>query len=50
MNIYLSVEHDLENEDQFSFEFWYLDLKPNEEDAKNSVTGFNVVAEEVTGK
>ena len=50
MNIYLSIEHDLVSESQFAFEFWYLDLRPNEEDAKNSVSGFNVVAEEVTGK
>ena len=50
MNIYLSVEHDLVNSGQFSFEFWYLDLKPNLEDAKNSVTGYILAAEEVTGK
>ena len=38
------------SETQFSFEFWYLDLNPNVEDAKKSITGYDVVTRDVTGK
>lgn len=49
-SIYISVEHDILSATQFSFEFWYLDLKPNVEDAKKSITGYDVVTRDVTGK
>ena len=49
-SIYLTIDHDISQSEKVEFEFWYLDLDANDKDAKLSVTGYNLVTKDVTGK